>query len=100
MEQRSIVELPDAVQGSFEVFVNGVPQRAGVDFDQIGRSLVFKRELAGEGRLGLWRWLSLFLGVAGTYRRNDKVDVVYSLGDRRTVVSLEPSPAESWQPSA
>ena len=99
MEQRSIVELPDAVRGEFEVFVNGVPQRAGTDFDQIGRSLVFERELAGEGRLGLWRWLSLFLGVAGTYRRNDKVDVVYSLADRRIVASLEPVPAESWQPT-
>ena len=99
MEQRSIVELPDAVQGEFEVFVNGVPQLGGTDFDQIGRSLVFKRELAGEGRLGLWRWLSLFLGVAGTYRRNDKVDVVYSLADRRIVASLEPAPAESWQPT-
>ena len=74
----------------FEVFVNGVPQRAGVDFDLVGRSLVFRRELAHEGRLGFWRWLSLFLGVAGTYRRHDTVDVVYSAGDRRTVVSLEP----------
>ncbi|HEY5296132.1 MAG TPA: hypothetical protein VIJ70_11710 [Gaiellaceae bacterium] len=99
MEQRSIVELPDSVHGSFEVFVNGVPQHAGVDFDQIGRSLVFKRELVGEGRLGLWRWVSLFFGVAGTYRRNDKVDVVYSLGDRRVVASLEPASAESWQPA-
>ena len=100
MEQRSIVELPDSVQASFEVFVNGVPQRAGVDFDQIGRSLVFGRELVGEGRLGFWRWLSLFFGVAGTYRRNDKVDVVYTAGTRRIVASLEPAPAKSWQPSA
>ncbi len=104
MEQRSIVELPDAIRESFEVFVNGVPQRAGVDFDQIGRSLVFRRELVGEGRLGFWRWLSLFLGVAGTYRRNDKVDVVYTLDNRRVVASLEPTPSElserrSWRPA-
>ena len=104
MEQRSIVELPDAIREPFEVFVNGVPQRAGVDFDQIGRSLVFRRELVGEGRLGFWRWLSLFLGVAGTYRRNDKVDVVYTLDNRRVVASLEPTPSElserrSWRPA-
>jgi len=104
VEERSIVELPGAVGESFEVFVNGVPQRAGIDFDQIGRSLVFQRELVGEGQLGFWRWLSLFFGVAGTYRRNDKVDVVYTLGDRRVVASLEPAPPElserrSWRPT-
>ena len=70
----------------FQVYVNGVEQRAGVDFDQVGRTLVFRRELATEGRLGFWRWLSLFLGVAGTYRRNEIVDVV--TGGR--VVSVAP----------
>lgn len=77
---------------TFEVYVNGVPQRPGIDFDQVGSSLVFRRELAGEGRLGFWRWLSLFLGVAGTYRRNDKVDVVFTQNGRRSVVILEPEP--------
>jgi hypothetical protein len=52
--------------------------------------LVFQRELAEEGRLGFWRWLSLFLGVAGTYRKNDKVDVVFTRDGRRTVVTLQP----------
>jgi hypothetical protein len=51
--------------------------------------LVFRRELAEEGRLGFWRWLSLFLGVAGTYRKNDTVDVVYTQDGRRSVVSLQ-----------
>ena len=87
MESRSQIDLPDAVTSPFEVFVNGVPQRAGVDFDLVGRSLVFRRELAREGRLGFWRWLSLFLGVAGTYRQNDSVDVVYEVNGRRHVAS-------------
>jgi hypothetical protein len=90
VEARSQVELPPEIGSSFEVFVNGIAQQRGVDFDQLGRELVFRRELAGEGRLGFWRWLSLFLGVAGTYRRNDTVDVVYSDGGRRTVVTLSP----------
>ena len=34
------------------------------------------------------------LGVAGTYRRNDKVDVVYSHDGRRTVITLEPAQRE------
>jgi hypothetical protein len=91
VELPSRVDLPDTVTTPFEVFVNGVPQRAGVDFDLVGRALVFRRELAREGRLGFWRWLSLFLGVAGTYRKHDTVDVVYTSGGRRTVVSLVPT---------
>jgi hypothetical protein len=88
VESRSQVELPSHVEGSFEVFVNGVPQQQGVDYDQLGRTLVFRNELAQEGKLGFWRWLSLFLGVAGTYRKNDTVDVVYTLNGRRTVATL------------
>jgi hypothetical protein len=90
VESTSQVELPEGVAGPFQVFVNGVEQRPGTDFEQVGAALVFRRELAPEGRLGFWRWLSLFLGVAGTYRRNDTVDIVYTDGGRRRVLTLEP----------
>jgi hypothetical protein len=89
VESRSRVDLPEVVGPRFDVYVNGVPQRAGVDFDQVGRSLVFRRALEQEGRLGFWRWLSLFMGVAGTYRTNDTVDVVYDAGGQRAVVTLQ-----------
>ena len=79
--------LPPEVGRPFEVFVNGVPQQQGRDFDLDGNTLVFRRSLAKEGRLGFFRWLSLFLGVAGTYRQNDSVDVVYQRGGRRVVAS-------------
>ena len=95
MPERTRVELPADVGREFEVFLNGVPQREGRDFRRVGRALVFDRPLAREGRLGFWRWLSLFLGVAGTYRQDDKVDVVYDVGGRRTVATglpLEPDP--------
>lgn len=84
------MDLPDVVTAPFEVFVNGVPQRPGVDYDQVGRALVFRRLLQQEGRLGFWRWLSLFFGVAGTYRKHETVDVVYDAGGRRSVVTLTP----------
>jgi hypothetical protein len=89
------VDLPAAVGDSFDVFVNGVQQQPGVDFEQIGRALVFARELRKEGRLGFWRWLSIFLGVAGTYRHNDTVDVVYDSGGQRIVATLEPAPVDA-----
>lgn len=84
------MDLPDVVTAPFEVFVNGVPQRPGIDYDQVGRALVFRRLLQQEGRLGFWRWLSLFFGVAGTYRAHETVDVVYDAGGRRSVVTLTP----------
>ena len=53
MESRSQVELPDHVGLEFDVYLNGVPQQRGVDFDQEGRTLLFRHELAGEGKLGI-----------------------------------------------
>ena len=90
----SQVELPGHVEGTFDVFVNGVPQAKGVDYDQLGRLLLFRSELAQEGRLGIWRWMALFFGVAGTYRKNDTVDVVFTRNGRRTVESLQAVPVQ------
>ena len=72
------------------MYVNGVPQQPGRDFDRIGGELVFHRVLAQEGRLGPIRWLSMLLGIAGTYRKHETVDVVYEVDGRRTVESLTP----------
>jgi hypothetical protein len=83
----SRVALPRGAQGAIEVFVNGIRQREGTDFERHGDELVFDRELAQEGRLGFWRWLSIFLGVAGTYRKHESVDVVYEVNGKRTVES-------------
>jgi hypothetical protein len=81
------VDLPPDVTGPFDVFVNGVLQHEGSDYRHHGSTLVFPRTLAREGRLGFWRWLSIILGVAGTYRQNDSVDVVYERGGRRVVAT-------------
>ena len=71
--------------------MNGVRQEPGRDFDRIGDELVFRRELAQEGRLGAMRWLSMLLGIAGTYRKHESVDVLYESGGRREVVQLTPN---------
>jgi hypothetical protein len=93
--ERTRVELPAGIGEGFEVFVNGVRQQPGRDFRREGAELVFDRPLAREGRLGFWRWLSIFLGVAGTYRQNDSVDVVYEAAGRRVVVTALPLRVES-----
>ena len=91
MEGGSQIELPVGVVGAFDVFIGGVQQEEGVDYRLDGRTLVFERRLAREGQLGFWRWLSIFLGVAGTYRKDEAVDVVYTAGGQRLVATLEPT---------
>ena len=77
-------------------------QEPGRDFDRIGNMLVFRRHLAREGRLGPMRWLSMLLGVAGTYRKHETVDVVYEENGRRTVATLSPGsdPGTGSDPSS
>ena len=91
MEQGTQVELPPHVEPPFEVYVNGVPQIEGEDYELVGSMLVFERSLAREGKLGFWRWASMFLGISGTYRKNDSVDVTYTLNGRRMVSTLQAS---------
>lgn len=91
MDERSRVELPRGVGDRYDVYVNGVRQEPGRDFDRIGDALVFRRTLASEGRLGAIRWLSMLLGIAGTYRKHENVDVVYESAGRRVVATLQPS---------
>ena len=71
--------------------LRGLRQRrapgARVDYTAFAGALSFSKPLAREGRLGLLRWASMFFGVAGTYRKNDSVDVVYEAGGRRVVAS-------------
>ena len=88
-ENRSRVDLPSHVRRPYEVFVNGVPQNEGTDYQVVGSTLVFPRALAREGKLGFWRWLSMLLGVAGTYRNHEAVTVVFEHEGRRMVANLE-----------
>ena len=85
VSDRSRVDLPAYIPNDFEVFVGGVRQARGSDYEVVGRTLVFPRPIAQEGRLGFWRWLSMWLGIAGTYRKHETVDVVYESGGRRQV---------------
>jgi hypothetical protein len=90
---RTRVELPPYVVGEFEVYVGGVRQARGVDYEVVGRTLVFPRTIAQEGRLGFWRWASMWLGIAGTYRKHETVDIVFEVDGRREVeTGLVPVP--------
>ena len=62
--------------------MNGVPQKEGKDYRVIGSELHFERPLEKE-RLGMGRWTAIFLGLWGSYGKNDQVDVQYTLAGRR-----------------
>ena len=59
----------------FEVYVNGVRQQLGVDYEVRDGALHFPRRLARD-RVSGWRWLVGAFGI-GTYRQDDSVDVRY-----------------------
>jgi hypothetical protein len=88
---RSTVRLPRGVRPPVRVFVNGVEQQPGRDYRLTGDRLVFNRSLAQEGKLGFWRWLSMLLGIAGSYRKHETVDVQYQVdGKPRVAANLPP----------
>lgn len=96
VESRTIVDLPGYVQRPYEVYVNGVRQTEGADFEAFGSRLVFERSFARAPRLGFWRWVFVlsFGIVVGGYDPHDTIDVVYTLNGRRTVASLTPPSAD------
>jgi len=89
----SKVQLPKGVRPPFEVYINGVPQKAGEDFSVREGALIFSRELRKD-KISGWRWLLGAWGV-GTYRQNDSVDVRYEAADGspRVAEGLEIEPA-------
>jgi hypothetical protein len=80
----SRVPLPDGVTQPFTVYLNGVRQEAGRDYQVRGGALEFGAELTKEGRLGFWRWFWGAWGI-GTYRKNDQVDVAWEVEGRPRV---------------
>jgi len=80
------VRLPDGAERPIRVFVNGVPQEQGRDYELVGRELVFDRPLEKE-RLSKRKWTAIFFGLWGYYGKNDSVDVHYRLGGRDVVAT-------------
>lgn len=84
--ERSAVRIPSGVQPPFSVYINGVMQAQGTDYEIRGGALVFPRALEKEGKLGFWRWIAGSMGV-GFYKTNHSVDIAYTLPDGRPMVA-------------
>jgi len=71
------VRLPAGAERPIAVFVNGVPQSEGEDFTIDRDTIVFARPILKEEPVGPLRWLIMFIGLWGTYRTHETVDVEY-----------------------
>ncbi len=70
------VELPAGAAAPYVVFVNGVQQSEGEDYEVRAGELVFSREIVKE-KVGTGRWLAMYLGLFGTYRKNETIDLQF-----------------------
>jgi len=78
------------VERPFQIYVNGVPQVEGEDYDLVGSTIIFERQFARESKLGWWRSALLFRGIAGTYRQQISIHVAFKVNGRNAVSSLKP----------
>jgi hypothetical protein len=74
------VRLPRGAEPPIVVYLNGVRQTEGDDYERRGGEIVFSRPIVKEGKLGAVRWLSMLIGLVGSYRKHETVDVEYRLG--------------------
>jgi hypothetical protein len=80
------VKLPRGAEAPYTVFINGVEQREGVDYRLAAGEIVFTREIVKE-KVGAGRWLAMYLGLFGTYRKNETVDLQFMRNGKVELVS-------------
>jgi hypothetical protein len=71
------VKLPARAGPPFTVFINGIEQTEGTDYNLRAGEIVFTRQIVKE-KVGTGRWLAMYLGLFGTYRKNETVDIQFT----------------------
>ena len=84
--RNAVYRLPREVRPPFTVYVNGVEQTEGQDFDIEDRELVFTRPIVKE-EMNTSRWLAMYLGLFGTYRKDEKVDLQFQRDGKTELVA-------------
>ena len=74
------VKLPAGAEPPFTVFINGVEQPK--ESYRIESGVIdFGRPIVKE-KVGTSRWLAMYLGLWGTYRKNETIDVQFTKGGK------------------
>jgi len=80
------VKLPPGAEAPYVVFINGVEQKEGEDYRVAAGEIVFTREIVKE-KVGTGRWLAMYLGLFGTYRKNETIDLQFQREGKTALVS-------------
>ncbi|MGH2953453.1 MAG: hypothetical protein ACRDK9_05450 [Solirubrobacterales bacterium] len=80
------VRLPRGAEPPIVVYVNGIEQKAGADYERRGDEIVFGRPILKE-KVGAGRWMAMYLGLFGTYRKHETIDVEYRLSGQVKLAS-------------
>ena len=83
------VRLPNGAERPIQVFINGIGQSEGEDYSIRGREIVFARPLVKE-RVSRARWLAMFLGLFGSYGKNESVDIHFRRNGKTEAVTDAP----------
>ena len=81
------VKLPDGAERPIRVYVNGVEQTQGSDYSIRNGEIVFKRSIVKEGKVSRARWAAMYMGLFGTYRSNETIDIEYRLDGKVKLLS-------------
>lgn len=74
------VKLPAGAEPPFTVFINGIEQPKG-SYRIEGGVIDFGRPIVKE-KVGTSRWLAMYLGLWGTYRKNETIDLQFTKGGK------------------
>jgi hypothetical protein len=78
--------LPAGAEPPIRVYINGVEQVRGTDYELHRNEVVFARPILKE-KVGAGRWMAMYLGLFGTYRKHETVDVEYRRAGRVELAS-------------
>jgi hypothetical protein len=71
------VKIPAGAEPPYTVFVNGIEQSENSDYEIAGGEIVFSRPIVKE-KIGTGRWLAMYLGLFGTYRKDETIDLQFT----------------------
>lgn len=80
------IRLPAGAEPPYAVFINGIEQSEGSDYTIEGGEVLFSRPIVKE-RVGTGRWLAMYLGLFGTYRKNETVDLQFTRNGKVELLS-------------
>ena len=86
LRRRAAGQAAGRRRAAFAVFINGVEQSEGADYDVRAGEIVFTRPIVKE-KVGTGRWLAMYLGLFGTYRKNETIDLQFTRDGKTELVS-------------